>query len=113
MRRLFVSVLFASAASAALAATPAAPQAVVPPPPTVNAVPGDNPGEAEPEVRIVHEGEKTTEEYRINGKLYMVKVSPGGGMPPYYLMDEEGNGVLKQIDPARRVIIPQWVLVRF
>lgn len=110
MRRLLISVLFASAASAALAATPATP---VPPPPTVSAVPGDNPGEAEPEVRIVHEGEKTVEEYRINGKLYMVKVSPGAGMPPYYLMDEEGNGVMKQIDPARRVIIPKWVLVRF
>jgi hypothetical protein len=32
---------------------------------------------------------------------------------PYYLMDEEGNGSMKQVDPNRRIIIPQWVLKRF
>ncbi|WP_239688623.1 DUF2782 domain-containing protein [Aquitalea magnusonii] len=67
---------------------------------------------AEPEVRIIQRGDDKIEEYRLNGQLYMMKVTPAIGFP-YYLMDEEGNGSMKQVDPNRRIVIPQWVLKRF
>jgi hypothetical protein len=76
-------------------------------PPTI----GEDTG-PEPEVRIVQKGDNKIEEYRINGRLYMVKVTPSIGAP-YYLMDEDGSGKLRTVDPSQRVIIPRWVLLRF
>ncbi|MBI3144053.1 MAG: DUF2782 domain-containing protein [Pseudogulbenkiania sp.] len=105
MRRLLPLLLLV--AVPALADTPA--KAVVPPPPNV-AVDGN--AAVEPEVRIIQKGTDKIEEYRINGQLYMIKVTPSHGVP-YYLMDEEGNGSMKQIDSDRRVVIPRWVLFRF
>ncbi|MBV8680671.1 MAG: DUF2782 domain-containing protein [Aquitalea sp.] len=106
MRRM-LALLALLPLSAAWAETPPAP-ATVPPPPTIS----DEAGTAEPEVRIIQRGDDKIEEYRLNGQLYMVKVTPAVGFP-YYLMDEEGNGNMKQVDPNRRIIIPQWVLKRF
>lgn len=67
----------------------------------------------EPVVTIVHKDDAVIEEYRINGALYMVKVTPAIG-PSYYLIDNNGDGTLS----ARRheldnVIVPQWVLFRW
>lgn len=81
----------------------------VPPPPTVS---DDQPVGAEPEVRIIQKGQDKIEEYRMNGQLYMVKITPAIGVP-YYLMDEDGSGKMRQVDPNRRIVIPRWVLLRF
>lgn len=107
MRRL-LALLALLPLSAAWAANPPA-LATVPPPPTISQ---DAAGTAEPEVRIIQRGDDKIEEYRLNGQLYMMKVTPAIGFP-YYLMDEEGTGSMKQVDPNRRIIIPQWVLKRF
>jgi hypothetical protein len=95
---------------------PAAGEAPLPPvvtedplPPTVREESRSGP---EPEVRIIQKGQDQIEEYRLNGKLYMVKVTPPIGVP-YYLVDEDGSGTMRQMDPNRRVIIPRWVLLRF
>ena len=67
----------------------------------------------EPEVTITRDGESTTEEYRLNGHLYMVKVTPDGA-PPYYLYKEtEGSGWLRMESIAEPLIIPQWVVFEF
>ncbi len=69
-------------------------------------------GEAlEPEVTIVESDKGTTEEYRISGRLYMVKITPIAG-PAYYLLDTNGDGVLDVREEARpgNISIPQWVL---
>jgi hypothetical protein len=80
----------------------------VPPPPTIA------PGGSEPEVRIVNRGDQRIEEYRVNGKLYMMKVTPNNGKgKPYFLQDPEGTGYMKQVDPSQRLVIPSWVLMRF
>lgn len=84
-------------------------QADVPPPPTISEDQNSGP---EPEVRIIQKGKDKIEEYRLNGKLYMVKVTPSIGIP-YYLVDEDGSGNMRQIDPNRRIVIPHWVLLRF
>ena len=107
MRHLLLALTLAS--PLALADTP--PATPVPPPPAIadGMIEGGGP---EPEVRIIQKGADKIEEYRINGLLYMIKVTPSIGFP-YYLVDDDGTGNLKQIDPARRIVIPQWVLMRF
>ena len=45
--------------------------------------------------RSPHRNDKETrEEFRANGKLYMVKVTPAG--KTYYLVDHQGNGQLSR-----------------
>lgn len=65
----------------------------------------------EPEVTIRKRGEDTVEEYRVNGHLYMVKVTPAIG-PSYYLVDRDGNGLFdKQMSQVYEdFVVPQWVL---
>ncbi|QEL56790.1 DUF2782 domain-containing protein [Chromobacterium paludis] len=110
MRRLIalLAVLPLLPAFAAEAPSPAA-KAVVPPPPVITQ---DNAAEPEPEVRLIQKGDEKIEEYRLNGHLYMVKVTPSHGVP-YYLVDDNGSGTMRQVDPATRIVIPRWVLVRF
>lgn len=67
----------------------------------------------EPQVTIVKRGAETVEEYRIGGKLYMLKVTPPHGVS-YYLVDPRGDGQFSRqegLDSGVRV--PQWVLMRF
>lgn len=84
--------------------------AVPPPPPDMaswNSV-------AEPEVTIKRNEQETREEYRINGRLYMVKVTPAGGGVPYYLVDHRGDGNFSVTDPVTPTTKPpMWVIHRF
>jgi hypothetical protein len=48
----------------------------------------------EPQVTIKRRGRAVVEEYRINGQLYMVKITPSKGLP-YYLVDSDGDGSLE------------------
>ncbi|WP_434632621.1 DUF2782 domain-containing protein [Chromobacterium sp. CV08] len=109
MRRLTALLLLLPLAPAFAADASAPAKAVVPPPPAISPAAAAEP---EPEVRLIQKGDEKIEEYRLNGQLYMVKVTPSHGVP-YYLIDDNGSGVMKQIDPATRIVIPRWVLVRF
>lgn len=67
----------------------------------------------EPQVTIVKRGADSVEEYRLGGKLYMLKVTPPHGVS-YYLVDSLGDGKFSRqegLDSGVRV--PQWVLMRF
>ena len=64
----------------------------------------------EPQVTILKRGTDTVEEYRIAGKLYMLKVTPAHGAP-YYFIDERGDGLMTRqdsFDPGLRP--PLWVI---
>jgi hypothetical protein len=63
----------------------------------------------EPEITITTKGTEIREEYRANGKLYMIKVIPRHGQP-YYLIDYEGSGVFRRSDMEPGVSIPMWVI---
>ena len=81
-----------------------------PPPPPEAYEP--NP-ELEPQVTIIQRGEDTVTEYRVGGKLYMVRVTPPHGKS-YYMIDERGDGILKRqesFDTGLRV--PMWVIHSF
>lgn len=79
-----------------------------PPPPP----PGASDQSFEPQVTITKRGENKVEEYRMNGKLYMLKVTPPGGTP-YYLIDRQGNGTWVRDSTDKGLVVPQWVIHNF
>lgn len=106
------SVVFLSLACCLAAAVSFAADDAPPPPEVTERI---DPGESlEPEVTIVQQGENRIEEYRVNGKLYMIKVVPRKGFP-YYLVDNDGDGELEtrrnDLDPD--IVVPRWTLFRF
>ena len=60
--------------------------------------------QVEPTVTIREEEGRRIEEYRLNGQVYMVKVTPEGGVP-YYYMDNDGDGRL-ELDTTRGIPDP-------
>ena len=67
----------------------------------------------EPQVTIMKRGADTVEEYRIGGKLYMVKVTPPGGKP-YFLIDHKGDGSFTRQDYYDTTVRPpMWVIWQF
>ena len=72
--------------------------------------------EIEPEVVIIQREDKTIEEYRVNGQLYMIKVIPRNA-PPYFLLDNDGDGTMESrlgaSDLEPDIMIPRWVLFRW
>lgn len=88
----------------------ATPQQRAPAEATRDEKPGDE--AIEPEVTITTRGEDRYEEYRYNGQLYMIKVTPARGRP-YYLLDEEGRGQFRRSDLEPDISIPMWVIKRF
>jgi hypothetical protein len=67
----------------------------------------------QPDVTIKHRGKDTIEEYRVNNRLYMVKITPSIG-PAYYMVDTDGDGQMESrrdiTSGPNKVSIPQWVL---
>ena len=59
----------------------------------------------EPTVTIREEEERLIEEYRLNGRLYMVKVTPIEGGIPYYYVDTNGDGTL-ELDVDQQAMNP-------
>jgi len=68
--------------------------------------------ELQPEVRLKDYENRSVEEYRINGNLYMVKIKPKFG-PAYYLVDDTGTGELdlRRTASGRDIVIPRWTLL--
>lgn len=95
-----------------LAAKKAAPADLQPleeiPPPTIST--DENPDE--PQITIIKKKGETIEEYRINGTLYMMKITPDHGVP-YYLQKEDQDGGWVNIGPNPPLIIPKWTIFTF
>ena len=117
---LTVPTVMAEAASSDSNSKAAAPETAPvppPPPPPENYNPPAAPempgaGQPEPEVTITTKGTEIHEEYRLNGRLYMIKITPAKGKP-YYLIDHEGSGQFRRSDFETRISIPTWVIKRF
>jgi hypothetical protein len=94
-----------------LAVTPSTAELLeeVEPPPKVQE---GQPLEDEPEVTIRKEGKKTIQEYRINGELYMMKVTPDHGVS-YYLYKEDQQSDWVNVGPNPPLAVPKWTLFRF
>jgi hypothetical protein len=58
----------------------------------------------EPTVNIRQEEDRMVEEYSLNGRVYMVKITPAKG-PAYYYMDTDGDGQL-ELQPGDEALNP-------
>jgi hypothetical protein len=113
MRRALL-LLFFLASSALAQEKPTLPPDLAPVPEPPPPPPGQELSpQLEPEVAIRQRGEEQVEEFRIGGKLYMMKVTPKYGKP-YYLVDDKGDGEfmrMEHLDSGVRV--PKWVILQF
>jgi hypothetical protein len=67
----------------------------------------------EPQITISTRGEDKVEEYRLKGRLYMVKVTPRHGRA-YYLVDQRGDGRLRRYDDlSPDFVVPMWMIKEF
>ena len=87
--------------------------AAVPEPPELPA-PIQSGEEMQPDITIVKKGGETIQEYRRNGKLYMVKITPAAG-PSYFMLDKNGDGVMdvKKNSLDENTNINQWLLFQW
>lgn len=113
MRRLMPAIFLFAALSAGAQTPPAGLQPLpeAPPPPAGAIDPA-----LEPQVSIVKRGESVEEQFRVNGKLYMIKVTPPHGVP-YYLIESRGDGTWTRHDTLDAVgsslRVPMWVIGNF
>lgn len=111
MRRLLLSLLIASSTAWAQTDRPANLEPLDEPLPPPQMEPFDE--SLEPQVTIVNDDRGTVEEFRISGKLYMVRVVPRVGLP-FYLIDNDGDGRMetrRSMGPPVRP--PMWVIGTF
>lgn len=111
---LLAAALPVSAQQSKLPAQPPKPPALQPVPEPPPPPPGYGLDTAvEPQVTIIKRGTDTVEEFRIGGRLYMMKVTPAHGVP-YYLVDYKGDGTFtrqESYDTGLRP--PMWVIMQF
>ena len=108
IRNLLAALIFCAALPAMGADRPRNLQPIPEPPPPPAGSEMDS--ALEPQVTIIKRGTDTVEEYRVGGKLYMLKVTPASGKP-YYLIDEKGDGKMSRsesFDIGPRP--PMWVI---
>ncbi|WP_353980977.1 DUF2782 domain-containing protein [Salinicola endophyticus] len=60
-----------------------------------------------PQVTTHSDAQQTVSEYRLNGKLYAIRVAPKSGQA-YFLYDADGDGNYQRRD-ADTVPVPAWV----
>lgn len=67
-----------------------------------------------PDVTIIQGQDRNISEYRIHGRLYMIKVTPKKG-PPYYMVDTDGDGNLesRRGELTEDLLIPSWTLLEW
>jgi hypothetical protein len=65
-----------------------------------------------PAVTLREHENRVVEEFRVNNRLYMVKITPSIGAP-YYLVDEDGSGDMAWHRGTSGVEqnVPQWTLM--
>ncbi|WP_296260506.1 MULTISPECIES: DUF2782 domain-containing protein [unclassified Pseudomonas] len=63
----------------------------------------------EPDVTIGNDGDNLIQEYKANGFVYAVKITPKHGKP-YYLVRADGTSGQFIRSDQPDMLIPQWVL---
>ena len=65
------------------------------------------------QVTITKKRDLTIEEYRVGGRLYMIKITPKHGKP-YYLVDDVGDGRFARRGSGHFMVSPpMWVIKKF
>jgi hypothetical protein len=68
----------------------------------------------EPQVTVRQGESETVEEYRVNGRLYKIRVVPLRG-EPYILIDHRGDGAFVPFEGSGTsgLNVPRWVVGTF
>ncbi len=79
----------------------------LPPEPDAETAPQDS----EPQVTIIRRREAVIEEYRVNGIIRAVRITPAYGKP-YFLVDTDGDGRfdVHRYSMSDDIRIPSWVV---
>jgi len=118
MHLIFLVSLLGLAAPATAQSTQPSNLQEAPPPPELPELPLEPPNVEdplleEPQVVIKKRGEDRIEEYSLNGRIYIIKVTPRIGLP-YYLFDDTWDGVSFGDGTLEDGIRPpMWVIYRF
>lgn len=72
----------------------------------------DDAPSAEPDVTIRQEGDRTVEEYRVNGFLYAIKITPKTGKP-YFLVRADGSDGNFVRSDSPDMLIPSWEIFKW
>jgi len=79
-------------------------------PATSDAQQRDANGNTPPQVRVHTEGDQTIQEFSRSGQVYMVVVTPKGGIPQTYMVDQKGawtNQAGEHVKPVMYKVI-EW-----
>ena len=117
MRSILATTVAAFAVSLALTAAaqkpPASPKLeplpeAPPPPPEIA-----NDPELQAQVTTIERENETVEEYRVNGRLNMIKVTPRHGHPYYLIANAARGGFVRYDSLDSGLKVPLWVLFSF
>jgi len=67
----------------------------------------------EADITIRREGDKVIQEYKVNGKIYKIKIVPAVG-PAYYFIDPDGDGEMEEVsesDIVDGMKVNQWTIL--
>ena len=108
----FIATLaFVAAGAAAQKAPPQRLEPVPEPPPPPPEIANDP--ELEPQITIIRRQTETIEEYRLNGRLTMVKVTPKTGRPYYLVADGVDGAFIRRDSLDSGLKVPMWLLFSF
>ena len=106
------ALVFAFALNATAQKTPPANLEPLPEAPPIPPEIASDP-DLEPQITIVRHATETIEEYRISGRLTMIKVIPKAGRP-YYLVADGADGTWVRRDSLDTGLkVPMWLLFSF
>jgi Protein of unknown function (DUF2782) len=109
---LLSTLAFAVALTATAQKAPPANLEPLPEPPPIPPEIASDP-ELEPQITITRRATETIEEYRVAGRLTMIKVTPKAGRP-YYLVADGADGTWVRRDSLDAGIkVPMWLLFSF
>ena len=108
MRRTIVFLLSAIALNVAAQNQPPKLEPIPEPPPPPTSLDES----LEPQVTIIRRGEDKVEEFRMNGRVYMLRVTPPHGVS-YYMVDNKGDGNFMRHNLDSGIRVPMWVLGTF
>ena len=118
MHLISLVLLLSLAAPAAAQSTQPSNLQEAPPPPELPELALESPNAEdplleEPQVVIKKRGEDRIEEYSLNGRIYVIKITPRIGFP-YYLIDDTGDGTYIRDGVLEDGIRPpMWVIYQF
>ena len=109
---LLSALVFAAALTATAQKAPPAKLEPLPEPPPIAPEIASDP-DLEPQITITRRATETIEEYRVGGRLTMIKVTPKAGRPYYLVADGTDGTWIRRDSLDTGLKVPMWLLFSF